>query len=41
MTVQDKSIEYTDHVKAKWWHWFLLILGSIMVVGGIAGAIVL
>jgi hypothetical protein len=28
-------------VKMKWWYWPLLILGSVMVVGGVVGAIVL
>ena len=41
MSVQDKSIQYSTQTKAKWWYWPLLILGSVMVVGGIAGVIVL
>jgi hypothetical protein len=41
MSVQDKSIPYADKVKVKWWYWYLLILGSVMVVGGIVGVIVL
>jgi len=30
-----------DKVKIKWWYWPWLILGSAMVVGGVAGIIVL
>jgi hypothetical protein len=41
MTVQDKSIQSSTQMKLKWWYWPLLILGSVMVVGGIIGAIVL
>jgi hypothetical protein len=38
MSVQDKSIAL---VKMKWWYWPVLILGSVMVVGGIVSVIVL
>jgi hypothetical protein len=41
MNVQDKTIQYPTQMKAKWWYWPLLILGSVMVVGGIVGVIVL
>jgi hypothetical protein len=41
MGVQEKSAQYTAQVKTKWWYWPLLILGSVMVVGGIVGVIVL
>ena len=41
MSVQDKSMQYSVHGKVKWWYWSLLILGSVMVVGGIIGVIVL
>jgi hypothetical protein len=41
MSAQDKSIEYLPQGKMKWWYWPMLILGSVMVVGGIVGAIVL
>ena len=41
MSVQDKSIPYPAQMKVKWWYWSLLILGSVMVVGGIVGIIVL
>jgi hypothetical protein len=40
MSAQDKSIQYSE-VKGKWWYWPLLVLGSVMVVGGIIGVIVL
>jgi hypothetical protein len=41
MSVQDKPFQYSAQVKIKWWYWSLLILGSVMVVGGIVGVIVL
>jgi hypothetical protein len=41
MSVQDKSIEYADQLKLKWWFWPLLILGSVMVIVGIISVIVL
>ncbi len=41
MSVQDKSIQYSAQVNMKWWYWPLRILGSVMVVGGIVGVIVL
>jgi hypothetical protein len=41
MSVQDKSIQYSDKVKIKWWYWSLLILGSVVLVGGIVGVIVI
>ena len=41
MSVQDKSIQYSSQVKPKWWYWSLLVLGSVMVVGGIITVIVL
>jgi hypothetical protein len=37
MTVQDKSIA---QMKLKWWYWPMLILGSVMVIGGIVWVIV-
>jgi hypothetical protein len=41
MGVQDKSIEYITQRRMKWWYWFMLILGSIMIIGGIVYVIVL
>ncbi len=41
MSILNKSIEYSAQVKMKWWYWPLLILGSVIVVGGVVGAIVL
>ncbi|MFH0768323.1 MAG: hypothetical protein V1932_01990 [Chloroflexota bacterium] len=41
MSVQDKSIQSSAQMKAKWWYWPLLILGSVMIVGGIVSVIVL
>jgi hypothetical protein len=41
MSAQDKSIQYSPQVKMKRWFLPLLILGSVMVVGGIVGVIVL
>jgi hypothetical protein len=41
MGVQEKSIQYSDRVKIKRWYWPLLILGSVMVVGGIISVFIL
>jgi hypothetical protein len=41
MSVLNKSIESSTQVKMKWWYWPVLILGSVMIVGGIVWAIVL
>ena len=41
MSVQEQSIQFSARVKIKRWYWPLLILGSMMVVGGIVGVIVL
>jgi hypothetical protein len=41
MVIQDKAIQYSAQVKIKWWFWSLLILGSVMVVGGVVAVIVL
>jgi hypothetical protein len=41
MVIQEKSVQYPAQVKIKWWYWPLLTLGSVMVVGGIIGVIVL
>jgi hypothetical protein len=41
MGVQEKSAQYPAQVKTKWWYWPVLILGSVMVIGGIVGVIVL
>ena len=41
MSVQDKSIRFSAEGRVKWWHWSLLTLGSVMVVGGIVAVIVL
>ena len=41
MNVQDKAIQSSTPAKIKRWYWYLLILGSAMVVGGIVGLIVL
>jgi hypothetical protein len=35
MSIQDKAIQSPAQVKIKRWYWYLLILGSAMVVGGI------
>jgi hypothetical protein len=40
MSVQEKSIQSSDQVKIKRWYWYLLVLGSVMVVGGIVSLIV-
>ncbi len=37
MSVQEKS---SVQVKIKRWYWLLLILGSVMLVGGIIWAII-
>jgi len=41
MRVEDRSIQYSAQGGVKWWHWPLLTLGSVMVVGGIVAVIVL
>ncbi len=41
MSVQEKSAQYSTQLKMKWWYWPMLILGSVMVVGGIISVIVL
>jgi hypothetical protein len=41
MGVQEKSAQYSAQANTKWWYWPLLILGSVMVVGGIVSVIVL
>jgi hypothetical protein len=41
MSVQDKAIQNSDPAKMKRWYWPVLILGSVMVIGGIVWAIVL
>jgi hypothetical protein len=41
MNVQDKSIQSSAQVKIKPWYWYLLVLGSTMVVGGIVWVVVL
>jgi hypothetical protein len=41
MSVKDRSIRNSVQMKIKWWYWTLLILGSVMVVGGIAYIIIL
>jgi hypothetical protein len=41
MSTQDKAIQYPAQVKIKRWYWYVLILGSVMVVGGIISLIVL
>jgi len=40
MGVQEKSAQYSAQVKMKWWYWPMLILGSVMIVGGIIWVIV-
>jgi hypothetical protein len=40
MGAQEKVIQYSSPAKMKWWHWFMLISGSVMVVGGIISVIV-
>jgi hypothetical protein len=39
MSVQEKVIKSSAQMKMKWWYLPLLIFGSMMVVGGIIGAI--
>jgi len=34
ISAQDKAIQNFTRVKMKWWHWLMLILGSVMIVGG-------
>jgi hypothetical protein len=29
------------HTRMKWWHWTMLISGSVMIIGGIISIIVL
>ena len=41
MSVHEQSIQYSDKGKIRWWYWPVLILGSVMVVGGIVGVIIL
>jgi hypothetical protein len=41
MSILNKSIQYSAQVKTKWWYWSLLILGSVMVVGGIVWVVAL
>jgi hypothetical protein len=41
MSILNKSVEFCPRIKMKWWYWPLLILGSVMVIGGIIAAIVL
>jgi len=41
MNVQDKLVQESARVKTKWWYWPLLLLGTLMVVGGIISVIVL
>jgi len=42
MSVHEQSILYSKKiVKIKWWYWSLLILGSVVLVGGIVGVIVI
>jgi hypothetical protein len=41
VSAQDKSIQYPALLTMKWWYWPMLILGSVMVVGGIVGVVVL
>jgi hypothetical protein len=40
MSFKDKAIQSSPQLKIKWWYWPLLILGSVMVVGGIVFVIV-
>lgn len=35
MSVKDKATESSEKLKVKKWYWSVLILGSVMVVGGI------
>jgi hypothetical protein len=41
MNVQDKEVQDSTRVKIKRWYWPVLILGSVMVVGGTIGVIIL
>jgi len=36
MSMKDKAIQYSPQVKIKGWYWYLLALGLVMVVSGIA-----
>jgi hypothetical protein len=40
MSVQNESRKYSAEMKAKWWYWPLLILGSVMLIGGIISVII-
>jgi len=40
MSYKEKAIQSSPQFKLKWWYWPLLILGSVMVIGGIVIAIV-
>jgi len=39
MSVHEQSTQYSAQVKMKWWYLPLLILGSVMVIGGIVAFI--
>jgi len=41
MTIHEQSIQSSDQVKIKRRYWYLLVLGSVMVVGGIVSVMVL
>ncbi len=41
MSIHEQSIQSSDQVKIKRWYWYLLVLGSVMVVGGIVSVMVL
>lgn len=40
MGIQEKSIQNSAQAKMKWWYLPMLILGSVMVVGGIVYVLV-
>jgi hypothetical protein len=34
MSAQDKIVHDFTREKMKWWYWPMLILGSVMIIGG-------
>jgi len=40
MNAQDKTIHDFTPAKMKWWYWPMLILGSVMIIGGTVWVIV-
>jgi hypothetical protein len=40
MSTLNKSVQYSIPVKMKWWYMPMLILGSVMFIGGIVWVVV-